>query len=290
MYGNGKELLELATARNLWLSDIIIENEMKNSGKSEKDILESMGKRFQVMKASAQRALKVPLETVGGMISGDAGRIYAFSASEKTLSGEFMGRVMARALSSCEVNASMGRICAAPTAGSCGIVPAVIISVCEKLGLGEESAIRGLITCSGIGAIIVKHATVAGAEGGCQAECGAAAAMSAAAAVELAGGTPEMSLHAAAIAFKNILGLICDPVAGLVEVPCAKRNASQAVNAITSADLALSGIKSNIPFDEVVEAMYKVGKMLPYQLRETAMGGIAATETAKGIAARIFGK
>lgn len=201
-----------------------------------------------------------------------------------------MGRVMARALSSCEVNASMGRICAAPTAGSCGIVPAVIISVCEKLGLEEESALRGLITCSGIGAIIVKHATVAGAEGGCQAECGAAAAMSAAAAVELAGVTPEMSLHAAAIAFKNILGLICDPVAGLVEVPCAKRNASQAANAITSADLALSGIKSNIPFDEVVEAMYKVGKMLPYQLRETAMGGIAATETAKGIAARIFGK
>lgn len=290
MYGNGKELLELATARNLRLSDIIIENERKNSGRSEQDILESMGKRFQVMKASAQRALKEPLETVGGMISGDAGRIYAFSASEKTLSGEFMGRVMARALSSCEVNASMGRICAAPTAGSCGIVPAVIISVCEKLGLEEESAIRGLITCSGIGAIIVKHATVAGAEGGCQAECGAAAAMSAAAAVELAGGTPEMSLHAAAIAFKNILGLICDPVAGLVEVPCAKRNASQAVNAITSADLALSGIKSNIPFDEVVEAMYKVGKMLPYQLRETAMGGIAATETAKGIAARIFGK
>lgn len=290
MYGNGKELLELATARNLRLSDIIIENERKNSGRSEQDILESMGKRFQVMKASAQRALKEPLETVGGMISGDAGRIYAFSASKKTLSGEFMGRVMARALSSCEVNASMGRICAAPTAGSCGIVPAVIISVCEKLGLEEESAIRGLITCSGIGAIIVKHATVAGAEGGCQAECGAAAAMSAAAAVELAGGTPEMSLHAAAIAFKNILGLICDPVAGLVEVPCAKRNASQAVNAITSADLALSGIKSNIPFDEVVEAMYKVGKMLPYQLRETAMGGIAATETAKGIAARIFGK
>ncbi len=290
MYGNGKELLELATARNLRLSDIIIENERKNSGRSEQDILESMGKRFQVMKASAQRALKEPLETVGGMISGDAGRIYAFSASEKTLSGEFMGRVMARALSSCEVNASMGRICAAPTAGSCGIVPAVIISVCEKLGLEEESAIRGLITCSGIGAIIVKHATVAGAEGGCQAECGAAAAMSAAAAVELAGGTPEMSLHAAAIAFKNILGLICDPVAGLVEVPCAKRNASQAVNAITSADLALSGIKSNIPFDEVVEAMYKVGKMLPYQLRETAMGGIAATETGKGIAARIFGK
>ncbi len=155
-----------------------------------------------------------------------------------------MGRVMARALSSCEVNASMGRICAAPTAGSCGIVPAVIISICEKLGLEEESALRGLITCSGIGAIIVKHATVAGAEGRCQ-PCG---------------------------------GSLC------------KKKCVTGCKCYYICHLALSGIKSNIPFDEVVEAMYKVGKMLPYQLRETAMGGIAATETAKGIAARIFGK
>lgn len=290
MYSTGRELLELANSKNARLSDIILENEIRISGKSEAEIKELMGKRYNIMKDSAEKALITPQETVGGMIAGDSKRINEYTQNGKAISGEFMGKIMARALSCCEVNASMGRICAAPTAGSCGIVPAVIISVCEKLELDEESAVRGLITCSGIGAIIVKYATVSGAEGGCQAECGAAAAMSAAAVVELAGGTPEMSLHAAAIALKNILGLICDPVAGLVEVPCAKRNSSQAVNAVTSADLALSGIKSNIPFDEVVEAMYHVGKMLPYQLRETAMGGIAASETAKKIAAKIFGR
>lgn len=288
MYSNGRELLELANSRNLRLYDVILENEMKISERSEQEIKDAMRKRYNVMKESSQKALSEPQETVGGMISGDSRKINDFTEEGRTLSGDFMCRMMARALSSCEVNASMGRVCAAPTAGSCGIVPAVIISVCEKLGLEEESAVRGLVTCSGIGAIIVKNATVAGAEGGCQAECGVAAAMSAAAVVELAGGTPEMSLNAAAIALKNILGLICDPVAGLVEVPCAKRNASQAVNAVTSADLALAGIKSNVPFDEVVEAMYKVGKMLPYQLRETAMGGLAATETAGKIADGIF--
>lgn len=290
MYSTGKELLELANIKKARLSDIILENEIRISGRSEADIKELMRKRYNIMKDSAEKALLTPQETVGGMIAGDSRRLNEYTVSGKAISGDFMGKIMARALSCCEVNASMGRICAAPTAGSCGIVPAVIISVCEKLELDEDSAVKGLITCSGIGAIIVKHATVSGAEGGCQAECGAAAAMSAAAVVELAGGTPEMSLHAAAIALKNILGLVCDPVAGLVEVPCAKRNSSQAVNAVTSADLALAGIKSNIPFDEVVEAMYHVGKMLPYQLRETAIGGIAGSETAKKIAAKIFGR
>jgi L-serine dehydratase len=290
MYHNGSELLELANSKKARLSDIILENEIKISGKSEVEIKQVMQKRYNIMKAAAQKAILVPQDTVGAMISGDSKKINDYAKSGLAISGELMCKVMARALSCSEVNASMGKICAAPTAGSCGIVPAVIISVCEKLELDEDSAIRGLITCSGIGAIIVKFATVAGAEGGCQAECGAAAAMAAAAVVEMSGGTPEMSLNAAAIALKNILGLVCDPVAGLVEVPCAKRNASQAVNAITSADLALAGIKSNIPFDEVVEAMYNVGKMLPYQLRETALGGLAATRTGKKIASRIYGK
>ncbi|HEY5584993.1 MAG TPA: L-serine ammonia-lyase, iron-sulfur-dependent, subunit alpha [Ruminiclostridium sp.] len=290
MYYNGKELLELAISRDVRLSDIILENEMRISGKSEMEIKQGLKRRYVIMEESAQKALTMPQDTVGAMISGDSKKINDYAERGLAISGDFIGKIMARALSCCEVNASMGRICAAPTAGSCGIVPAVIISVCEKLKLDEDSAIRGLITCSGIGAIIVKNATVAGAEGGCQAECGAAAAMTAAAVVEMAGGTPEMCLNAAAIALKNILGLICDPVAGLVEVPCAKRNASQAVNAVTSADLALAGIKSNIPFDEVVEAMYNVGKMLPYQLRETALGGLAATKTAKKISSRIYSK
>lgn len=289
MYSTGKELLELANSRATSLFDIILENEMRISGKSETEIKQDMKNRYDIMKDSAQKALLIPQDTVGAMISGDARRINEYTERGLALSGDFIGKVMARALSCSEVNASMGRVCAAPTAGSCGIVPAVIISVCEKLELNEESAIKALITCSGIGAIIVKNATVAGAEGGCQAECGVAAAMTAGAVVELLGGTPDMSLDAAAIALKNILGLICDPVAGLVEVPCAKRNSSQAINAITSADLALAGIKSNIPFDEVVEAMYHVGKMLPFQLRETALGGIAATKTARKIANRIYG-
>lgn len=290
MYYKGSELLELAINKKVRLSDIILENEIRISGQSEAEIKQGMQNRYNIMKDAAQKAILEPQDTVGSMISGDSKKINDYAKSGLSISGDFMCKIMARALSCSEVNASMGRICAAPTAGSCGIVPAVIISVCEKLELEEDSAIRGLITCSGIGAIIVKFATVAGAEGGCQAECGAAAAMTAAAVVEMAGGTPEMSLNAAAIALKNILGLVCDPVAGLVEVPCAKRNASQAINAITSADLALAGIKSNIPFDEVVEAMYNVGKMIPYQLRETALGGLAATKTAKNIARRIYGK
>jgi len=184
----------------------------------------------------------------------------------------------------------MGRICAAPTAGSCGIIPASIITSSEVLNSSEEDIINALFTASGIGEIIAKNATVSGAEGGCQAECGAAAAMAAAAIVELKKGTPEMSLNAASIALKNIMGLICDPIAGLVEAPCAKRNASGAVNAMLSADMALAGVKSLIPFDEVVEAMYKVGKSLPVELRETALGGIAATKTGIEIKNKIFGK
>jgi L-serine dehydratase len=182
----------------------------------------------------------------------------------------------------------MGKICAMPTAGSCGIVPSVLISVGEVLNKTEEDVIKALITASGLGAIVVENATVAGSEGGCQAECGVAAAMAAAGAVELKGGTPAMSMEALSFALINIMGLVCDPVAGLVQIPCAQRNASQAVNALLSADLALSGAKFPIPTDEVIDAMYKVGKLLPVQLRETAMGGIAATETGKAIADRIF--
>jgi len=197
---------------------------------------------------------------------------------------------MARAFSTSEVNASMGKICAAPTAGSSGILPAVIITAAEVLEADEKIKINALFTAAGIGRIIATHATISGAEGGCQAECGSAAAMAAGAVVEMAGGTPEQIFHAAAIALKNIMGLICDPVAGLVESPCAKRNASGAVNAFISAEQALAGIQSVIPFDEVVEAMKFVGKAIPYEFRETALGGIAATDTGKEITKRIFNK
>lgn len=184
----------------------------------------------------------------------------------------------------------MGRIVACPTAGSCGILPAVILTVGERLNLSDEELIQGLLASSAVGMIIAQNATLAGAEGGCQAECGSAAAMGAAATVEMMGGTPEMALDAGAIVFKNILGLVCDPIAGLVEVPCAKRNFGGAVSALTTADLVMAGIHSKIPFDDTVEAMYRVGKSLPASLRETALGGLAITKTGLKLKEKVFGK
>ena len=288
MYHSCRQLLEMAEARKVPIHEIVIESEMKKSDVSRAEILSKMKERYEIMFASAERALDQALPTEGSLITGVASTQYRYAKSGDTLCGEFLNTVMARALSCSEVNASMGKICAMPTAGSCGIVPAVLISMGEKYHKKDEDIIASLITASGLGVIVVENATVAGSEGGCQAECGVAAAMAAAGAVELKGGTPAMAMEAFSIALINITGLVCDPVAGLVQIPCAQRNASQAVNALLSADLALGGMKFPIPTDEVIDAMYKVGKLLPVQLRETAMGGIAATDTAKSITERIF--
>lgn len=288
MYHSCRQLLEMADAQNVPIHEIVIEYEMKNSDISRTEVMRQMKERYGIMFASAERALDHPLPTEGSLITGIASTQYRYAQSGDTLCGRFINTVMARALSCSEVNASMGKICAMPTAGSCGIVPAVLISVGEEYGKTEEEVIKALITASGMGTVVVENATVAGSEGGCQAECGVAAAMAAAGAVELSGGTPAMSLEAFSLALINIMGLVCDPVAGLVQIPCAQRNASQAVNALLSADLALGGTKFPIPTDEVIDAMYKVGKLLPIQLRETAMGGIAATETGKAIAEKIY--
>ncbi|MBC7959602.1 MAG: L-serine ammonia-lyase, iron-sulfur-dependent, subunit alpha, partial [Vallitaleaceae bacterium] len=213
---------------------------------------------------------------------------YKYSKESNSLCGPFLNLVMARALSCSEANASMGKICAAPTAGASGILPAVLISLSERFNSTERETLEALLLASGIGAIIMKNATVSGAEGGCQAECGVAAAMASAAAVQLSGGSTQMMLDACSLSLMNVMGLICDPVAGLVQVPCAQRNASQALNALLSADLAMAGMVSIIPLDEVIDAMYRVGKMLPAQLKETSQGGIASTPTAKAIYNRIF--
>ena len=197
---------------------------------------------------------------------------------------------MAMALSSSEVNASMGRIVACPTAGSCGILPAVILSAGEKLGKSDEELIDALFASAAVGMIIGMNATLSGAEGGCQAECGSAAAMGAAAVVEMMGGTPKMSLDAAAIVIKNVLGLVCDPVAGLVEIPCAKRNAAGAISALCTADMVMAGVSSKITFDDTVSAMYKVGKSLPSSLRETALGGVAVTKSGLELRKKVFGE
>jgi len=288
MYHSCRQLLEMAEARNVPIHEIVIENEMKNGNISRAKVMAGMKERYGIMCASVEKALDQPLPTEGGLITGIASAQYRYSKAGDTLCGAFINTVMARALSGSEVNASMGKICAMPTAGSCGIVPSVLVSVGEVLDKPDEDVIKALITASGLGTIVVENATVAGSEGGCQAECGVAAAMAAAGAVELKGGTPAMSMEAFSFALVNVMGLVCDPVAGLVQIPCAQRNASQAVNALLSADLALSGSRFPIPTDEVIDAMYKVGRLLPEQLRETAMGGIAATETGKAIEDRIF--
>lgn len=289
MYSNSAEMLEVSKRRQVPLWQVVLENEQHLSGMTEEQVFTLLDQRYTVMEASAAKALEQPCHTAGSLIEGITRDQYAYARGGRTLCGPLINRVMARALSCSEVNASMGRICAAPTAGSCGIVPAVLISVSEELGCTRRQTLEGLMTASGIGAVITKNATVSGAEGGCQAECGAAAAMAAAAAVQLAGGSPDISMHAAALALMNVMGLACDPVAGLVQVPCAQRNASQAVNGLLSADLAMGGMVSIIPLDEMIDAMARVGRMLPRQLRETALGGIAATPSGKAISNKIFG-
>ena len=277
---SGKELIKVCSEKDIPIWEYTLQEEIKKSESTREKVVEKMQSTLHVMMNSSTYAQENQVESVSGLIGGDAYKIKQYADKEKTLTGDFINRAMARALSSSEVNAAMGRIVACPTAGSCGILPAVVLSAGEKLNKSEDELIQALFTAAGVGIIIAKNATLAGAEGGCQAECGSAAAMASAAVVEMMGGTPEQALSAAAIVVKNVLGLVCDPVAGLVEVPCAKRNIAGTVSALTTADLAMSGVYSKIPFDEVVWAMYKVGRQLPLELRETALGGIAITPTA----------
>lgn len=290
MITKASELIQQAQTRGIKIWEIILEEEVNQTGSPAEDLRAKMKKHLGVMEQSARKAMEKPFKTLGGIIGSEAKKLTDHRKKGLSICGDTINLLMARAFSTSEVNASMGKICAAPTAGSSGILPAVIITAAEVLDLKEEEKINALFTASGIGKIIANHATLSGAEGGCQAECGSAAAMAAGAVVEMARGNPEQVFHASAIALKNIMGLICDPVAGLVESPCAKRNASGAVNAFISAEQALAGIKSVIPFDEVVQAMSLVGKAIPYEFRETALGGIAATDTAKEITKKIVTK
>lgn len=289
MYHTMKDMLSIAKEQDLTLYELVLENEVRLMETSRESVLKELENRYEVMRESASKALYKEGETVGNLIKGVAKEHYLYTNQGNTVCGSLINEVMARALSSSEVNASMGRICAAPTAGACGIIPAVLITLEERRGIPRKKILEGLLIASGIGGVIMKNATVAGAEGGCQAECGVAAAMAAAAVTYLSGGSDEMVMESVAFSLMNCMGLVCDPVAGLVQVPCAQRNASQAVNGLLSADLALGGMKSIIPPDQVVDAMYRVGKMLPFQLKETALGGIAATPRGKEIGEEIFG-
>lgn len=253
-------------------------------------IRKSMLDSLNVMKNSATKGMNEPINSISGLTGSNAFKYSNYIKNNKSICGDVISIAVAMALSSSEINASMGRIVACPTAGSCGIVPAALLSTAKKYNKTDDEIVDALFTAGGIGLIIGAKATLAGAEGGCQAECGSASAMAAGAIVELMGGTPKMAFNAAAMALKSVLGLVCDPVAGLVEIPCIKRNASGVVNAISSADLALSGVESYIPFGEVVDAMYEIGNNMSVELRETALGGLAATPTGIALKNKVLNK
>lgn len=287
---SGKELIEICNKYNIKLSEYAIKHEMESKNISREKLLLHMKETLNVMKEAATEGREKQVYSLSGLIGGDAYKLQKYLESGKAILGKTAIQAMAMALSSSEVNSSMGRIVACPTAGSCGILPAVILSVGERLQKSDTEMIQGLFAASAVGMIIGMNATFAGAEGGCQAECGSASAMAAVAIVEMMGGTPKMSLDAGAIVFKNILGLVCDPVAGLVEIPCAKRNISGAINAIATADLVMAGVSSRIPFDDALSAMYKIGLELPASLRETSLGGLAATPKGIELKKKVFNK
>lgn len=281
------QLANEATRQGISIGRLNYQTEAEENEGDLSGTYERMSRNWQVMKEAVIEALNSPLRSRSGMIGGDGKRLLEYAKQGTTLSGRLLEAV-GRALAVAELNAAMGLIVAAPTAGSAGILPGVLTVLAEELDLLEEELVLSLFCAAGVGLIIAQKATLSGAEGGCQAECGSAAAMAAAAAVELAGGSPAQVLEAVALSLKNSLGLVCDPVAGLVEVPCAKRNALGAANALVAADLALAGIKSVIPADEVIEAMGEIGRAMPASLRETAQGGLAQTPTGRELAAKVL--
>ncbi len=285
----GEELLKICKENNISLSEYAIRCEVEEKGLTREEVIEKMRKNLNVMIAAAKEGTEKEVYSVSGLIGGDGHKLYEYSKSKKTLTGRATTIAMAMALASSEVNASMGKIVACPTAGAVE-TSSRYFSCREVLELNEDELIKGLLAAAAVGLIIGLNATLSGAEGGCQAECGSASAMGAAAVVEMMGGTPKMSLDAGSIILQNILGLVCDPVAGLVEIPCAKRNAQGAITALCTADMVMAGIEAKIPFDEAVIAMYKVGKSLPSSLRETAMGGIATTPTGLRLKKQVFGE
>lgn len=286
-FNHAFELLNLCREHNLSLPEVTLYSEAEETGRTVEEIWDLIEQNFKVMEESVKKGLAPDIRSVGGLIGGNAYKLKSYGEKE-TLSGRKILKAVSYALAVSEVNAAMGKIVAAPTAGSSGVVPGVIISIKEERNLKVEEAINGLLVAAAVGKIIAINATLSGAEGGCQAEVGAASAMAAAAAVFMSGGSSQMCFDAASIALKGLLGLVCDPVAGLVEVPCSKRNGLAAAMAFTAADMALAGISSFIPFDEVVEAMYRVGRQMSPDLRETARGGCAITPTALAFARHIL--
>ncbi|EMM1912686.1 L-serine ammonia-lyase, iron-sulfur-dependent, subunit alpha [Staphylococcus aureus] len=290
MFDSIRETIDYTVENNMSFADIMVKEEMELSGKSRDEVRAQMKQNLDVMRDAVIKGTTGDgVESVTGYTGHDAAKLRDYNETHHALSGYEMIDAVKGAIATNEVNAAMGIICATPTAGSSGTIPGALFKLEKTHDLTEEQMIDFLFTSALFGRVVANNASVAGATGGCQAEVGSASAMAAAAAVAIFGGSPEASGHAMALAISNLLGLVCDPVAGLVEIPCVMRNAIGSGNALISADLALAGIESRIPVDEVIEAMDKVGRNLPASLRETGLGGLAGTPTGEAIKRKIFG-
>lgn len=281
-----KEIFERSARENIPFWEIVLQYDMEERQVSRQASMAKMLSTWQAIQDAADSYTGTQ-RSVSGLVVGDGLKMRLYARRGESIGGEFMDEVIVQAISMAESNACMRRIVAAPTAGSCGVVPAVLLPLCEREHYTQHELLEALYVASGIGAVIAYRASISGAAGGCQAEIGTASAMAAGALVSLRGGTNEQIGHAVAMALKNLMGLVCDPVAGLVEVPCVKRNVIGAVNAISAADMALAGIESRIPVDEVIDAMGEVGRRMPVEFRETALGGLAATPTGKAVKERM---
>ena len=281
-----KEIFERSARENIPFWEIVLQYDMEERQVSRQASMAKMLTTWQAIQDAADSYTGTQ-RSVSGLVGGDGLKMRLYARRGESIGGEFMDEVIVQAISMAESNACMRRIVAAPTAGSCGVVPAVLLPLCEREHYTQHQLLEALYVASGIGAVIAYRASISGAAGGCQAEIGTASAMAAGALVSLRGGTNEQIGHAVAMALKNLMGLVCDPVAGLVEVPCVKRNVIGAVNAISAADMALAGIESRIPVDEVIDAMGEVGRRMPVEFRETALGGLAATPTGKAVKERM---
>lgn len=291
MYQTIAALVKAANEERVPISELMVRQEMNKSHRTREDIWEQMRQNYLVMKAAVEKGLEGDgVFSPTGLTGGEAVKLQKYRMRGKTLAGDELLIAVESAIATNEVNASLGIICATPTAGSSGTLPGVMFGIKDKLSLTEDQMVQILFSASGFGMVIANNAMIAGAAGGCQAEVGSASGMAAAAAVEIAGGTPEECAEALAMAISNLLGLVCDPVAGLVEIPCVKRNAIGAVNALISADMALAGLTNKIPADDVIEAMRQVGKSMPASLRETGLGGLAATREGIRLKMKIFGQ
>lgn len=274
------ELLELCRQTQCPISEVMRRRECELGETTRDQVDHRMAKVLEIMRASATQPLKKPSKSTGGLIGGESKKLYDHAARGKAICGDILQRAMTYAMGVAEVNASMGLIVAAPTAGSAGIVPGLLLALQDCYKISNDRLVDALFNAGAVGYLAMRNATVAGAVGGCQAEVGVAAAMAASATVELMGGTPEQCMDAGSTVLMNLLGLVCDPVGGLVEYPCQNRNAAGVANALIAAELALSGVKQLIPFDEMLETMYAVGRRIPIELRETALGGCATAPSA----------